>query len=101
MTRTRYRSIKDWPEEDRHREKLLDKGTKSLSEAELLAIILRTGNSSTGESALDHARFLLTQFNGLKGLDEAPIKELRAIKEIGPAKTAQLKAGLEIGQRLS
>lgn len=99
-TNTRYRTIKDWPEEDRPREKLLDKGAEALTDTELLAILLRTGNASTGESALDHARFLLTQFNGLKGLDGAPIKELRAIKGIGPAKTAQLKAGLEIGRRM-
>ena len=97
---TRYRPIKDWPEEDRPREKLLDRGAEALTEAELLAIILRTGNASTGESALDHARFLLTQFGGLKGIDGAAIAELRAVKGIGPAKTAQLKAGLEIGRRM-
>ncbi len=95
-----YRTIKDWPEEDRPREKLLDKGTEALTNAELLAIILRTGNASTGESALDHARLLLRQFGGLKGIDGAPIRELRAVKGIGPAKTAQLKAGLEIGRRM-
>jgi len=97
---TRYRPIKDWPKEDRPREKLLDKGAGALSETELLAILLRTGNASTGESAVDQARYLLAQFNGLKGIDEAPISELRAIKGIGPAKTAQLKAGLEIGRRM-
>lgn len=97
---TQYRTIKDWPEEDRPREKLLDKGAEALTNAELLAIILRTGNASTGESALDHARLLLRQFGGLKGIDGAPIRELRAVKGIGPAKTAQLKAGLEIGRRM-
>lgn len=97
---SRYRPIKDWPEEDRPREKLLDKGAEALTDAELLAIILRTGNASTGESALDEARFLITQFGGLKGIDVAPIGELTAIKGIGPAKTAQLKAGLEIGRRM-
>jgi len=97
----RYRSIKDWPEEDRPREKLLNKGAEALNETELLAILLCTGNASTGESAVDQARFLLSQFDGLKGIDEATIKELKAIKGIGSAKTAQLKAGLEIGRRLS
>ncbi len=96
----RYRTIKDWPEEDRPREKLLDKGAEALTDAELLAIILRTGNASTGETALDHARVLLTQFGGLKGIDGASIRELGAVKGIGPAKTAQLKAGLEIGRRM-
>lgn len=97
---TRYRPIKDWPEEDRPREKLLDKGAEALTDAELLAILLRTGNASTAESALDQARFLLEQFDGLKGIDGASIRELEAIKGIGPAKTAQLKAGLEIGRRM-
>jgi len=97
----RYRTIKEWPEEDRPREKLLGKGPEALTNAELLAILLRTGNASTGESALDHARLLLDRFGGLKGIDTALIRELSAIKGIGPAKTAQLKAGLEIGRRLS
>lgn len=95
-----YRTIKDWPEEDRPREKLLDKGAEALTHAELLAIILRTGNASTGESALDHARLLLSQFDSLKGIDEASIRALKAIKGIGPAKTAQLKACFEIGRRM-
>lgn len=96
----RYQPIKDWPEADRPREKLLEKGAPALSEAELLAIILRIGNASTGESALDHARFLLTQFKGLKGIDEASINELRAVKGVGTAKIAQIKACLEIGRRI-
>jgi len=96
----RYRTIKDWPEEDRPREKLLARGAEALSEAELLAILLRTGNASTGETALDHAHLLLGQFRGLKGIDEASASELRTVKGIGPAKTAQIKAGLEIGRRL-
>jgi DNA repair protein RadC len=92
--------IKEWPEEDRPREKLLDRGAAALTDAELLAILLRTGNASTGKSALDHARLLLTQFGGIKGIDNASAGELGSIKGIGPAKSAQLKAGLEIGRRL-
>lgn len=96
-----YRTIKDWPEEDRPREKLLDRGAGSLSDTELLAILLRTGNASTGESALDHARLLLNHFTDLRGLESAPIRELQGFKGIGPAKIAQVKAGLEMGRRLS
>ena len=95
-----YRTIKEWPEEDQPREKLLRNGAETLTEAELLAIILRTGNASTKETALDHARALLTRFNGSKGIDEASLEELRAIKGIGPAKLGQLKACLEMARRL-
>ena len=94
----KYQPIKEWPAEDRPREKLLDRGAEALTDAELLAILLRTGNA--GVSALDHARLLLSQFGGIKGIDSAPAKELGSIKGIGPAKSAQLKAGLEIGRRL-
>ncbi len=92
--------IKDWPEEDRPREKLLARGPEALSEAELLALLLRTGNASTGQSAVDHARLLLNHFESLKGIDDASIQELRAIKGIGPAKSAELKACMEIARRL-
>ncbi|MBI2230778.1 MAG: DNA repair protein RadC [Deltaproteobacteria bacterium] len=95
-----YQPIKEWPEEDRPREKLLAKGAQALSETELLAIILRNGNASTGESAIDHARLLLNEFGGLKGIDDAGVAELERVKGIGPAKTAQLKAALEIARRL-
>jgi DNA repair protein RadC len=95
-----YQTIKDWPQEDRPREKLLANGAHSLSETELLAIILRNGNASTGESAIDHARLLLNQFGGLKGIDDASTSEICLVKGIGPAKVAQLKACLEIGKRV-
>jgi DNA repair protein RadC len=96
----RHQTIRNWPPDDRPREKLLHKGAEALSETELLAIILRVGNASTGESAIDHARLLLSRFNGLKGIDEASAGELAALKGIGPAKIAQIKASLEIGRRL-
>jgi DNA repair protein RadC len=95
-----YQTIKDWPAADRPREKLLDKGAHALSETELLAIILRNGNASTGETAIDHARVLLSRFGGLKGIDEASISELGKLKGIGPAKVAQIKASLEIARRV-
>ena len=94
------KTIKDWPEEDRPREKLLAKGAHSLTETELLAIILRNGDASTGASAVDHARLLLNQFGGLRGIDAASVGEIAAVKGIGPAKVAQLKACLEIGKRI-
>ncbi|MGH7772902.1 MAG: RadC family protein, partial [Candidatus Binatia bacterium] len=96
-----YRTIKNWPEADRPREKLLDRGAENLTDAELLAILLRTGNGSTGESALDHAHVLLDRFKNLNGIDEATLMELRVVKGLGPAKVAQVKAGLELGRRLA
>jgi len=93
-----YQTIKDWPEADRPREKLLAMGAQSLSETELLAIILRNGNA--GKSAIDHARLLLQQFGGLRGIDEATASEISGVKGIGPAKIAQLKACLEIAKRI-
>ncbi|HSF59744.1 MAG TPA: UPF0758 domain-containing protein, partial [Candidatus Binatia bacterium] len=62
---TRYpSSIKEWPAEDRPRERLLENGAQALTDTELLAIILRVGNASTRQSAIDHARHLLSQFGG-------------------------------------
>jgi DNA repair protein RadC len=95
-----YQSIKDWPTGDRPREKLLANGSQSLSDTELLAIILRNGNASTGQSAIDHARLLLGRFGGLKGMDEAAASELGKVKGIGPAKIAQIKASLELARRI-
>ena len=95
-----YQSIKDWPEEDRPREKLLARGAQALSEAELLAIILRNGDAASGKSALDHARGLLNDLGGHKGSGDGPAGELARVKGIGPAKVAQIKACLEIARRV-
>jgi len=91
--------IKAWPEGDRPREKLLEQGPEFLSDAELLAIVIRTGDSSSGRTALDHARQLLTMFKGFRNLASAAIGELCALKGIGPAKAAAVKAVLEISRR--
>jgi DNA repair protein RadC len=97
--RAEYRpTIKDLPVEERPRERLVRAGEGALSTAELLAIILRTGVD--GESVLDMARRLLAQYGGLPGLARASFAELRAERGLGPAKTAQLKAALELGRRM-
>lgn len=66
----------------------------------MLAIVLRTGVKSMQQSALDLARALLSEFGGLRGIEEATPRELCKIKGIGPAKAAQIKAALEVGKRL-
>jgi DNA repair protein RadC len=90
-------AIKDWPESERPREKLLHLGPEGLSDGELLAVLLRIGKS--GQSAEDLGRQLISQFNGIGGIDRAHIEELLAVSGMGIAKTAQLKAAIEIGKR--
>lgn len=90
-------SIKDWPAAERPREKLLAMGSASLSDAELLAIFLRTG--VTGKSAVDLARHLLNQFGSLRALLSADRERFSEALGLGPAKYAQLQAVLEMGRR--
>ena len=90
--------IKDLPTDERPRERLERAGEGALSTSELLAIILRTGVG--GESVLDMARRLLARFDGLPGIARASFAELEAERGLGPAKTAQLKAALELGRRI-
>jgi DNA repair protein RadC len=91
-------TIHDIPTGERPRERLLHYGAEALSTPELMAILLRTG--SRGENVLDLATRLLADFGGLGGLSRATLSELSAFKGVGPAKAAQLKAGLEMGRRL-
>ncbi|MBC3205939.1 MULTISPECIES: DNA repair protein RadC [unclassified Pseudomonas] len=90
-------SIRDWPAAERPREKLLEQGSGSLSDAELLAIFLRTGVS--GKSAVDLARHLLSQFGSLRVLLDADLGSFSEQLGLGPAKYAQLQAVLEMGRR--
>ncbi|MEG0862543.1 MAG: DNA repair protein RadC [Pseudomonas sp.] len=90
-------SIRDWPAAERPREKLLQRGASSLSDAELLAVFLRTGVA--GMSAVDLARHLLKQFGGLRHLLEADQATFQREVGLGPAKYTQLQAVMEIGRR--
>jgi len=90
-------SLKHWPEQDQPREKLLQQGAHTLSDAELLAIFLRTGVS--GKSAIDLARDLLEGFDGLRALLETDQETFCRYHGLGPAKYVQLQATLEIGKR--
>ena len=90
-------AISHWPVEDRPREKLLAKGAAVLSDAELLAIFLRTG--LPGFTAIDLARQLLTQFGGLGALLSADKHTFCQAKGLGPAKFCQIQATLELTTR--
>ena len=94
-------SIKNWPELERPREKLIKKGPEYLSDCELLAIILRTGvgNSKEKFSALDLAKKIMADCVSLKNLLELSISEFLEINGIGRAKAAQVMAALELGKR--
>ncbi len=97
MTVVRNKSVKEWPEDERPRERLIAHGPAALSEAQLLAILIRNGKS--GRTALDLGRELLERFGSLAGIEQASITEICAIEGIGPAKAAELKAAIELGRR--
>ncbi|MDH5257793.1 MAG: DNA repair protein RadC [Gammaproteobacteria bacterium] len=90
-------AITDWPADERPREKLLKQGATTLSDAELLAIFLRTG--VPGKTAVDLARDLLTQFGSLRRILKADLKEFCHGEGLGPAKFTQLQAVLEMSRR--
>jgi len=90
-------SLKCWPVQERPREKLLNLGAHALSDAELLAIFLRTG--IPGKNAVELARELLQNFQGLRPLLEADLKTFCSHHGLGPAKFVQLQAILEMSKR--
>ncbi len=91
-------AIPTWPSEERPRERLIAQGPDALSDAELLAILLRTGRHRV--SAVELARIMLSQAGNLQGLDQMRVSELRRLKGIGTAKAIEVKAALELGKRL-
>jgi len=93
-----YQSIKRWPEGERPRERLLKYGAHTLSDAQLLAIMLRTGGG--GKSAIDLAVEMLHAFGDLKRIENASPGELASFKGMGSAKIAQIKAAFELSRRL-
>lgn len=90
-------SIRNWPEGERPREKLLELGSTALTEAELLAILL--GSGVRGQSALDVARSLLLEFGSLRGLLTAERERMCQTRGLGPARYAALQASLELARR--
>ncbi len=92
-------TIKEMPEEVRPRERLILVGPESLSNSELLAILLRTGTHK--ETAIDLAHKVLKQVGGLQNFAKTSVEQLNEIKGIGLAKGAQLKAAIELGKRIA
>src|SRR5690606_30658853 len=91
--------IRDFPIDERPRERLIHKGPESLSNQELIAILLRTGTKS--ESVIQLANRLLTHFGGLIWLKDAALEEMTSLKGIGQAKAIQIIAAIELGRRIS
>lgn len=92
-------TVRDLPPEERPRERLQKVGAGNLSDQELLALIL--GRGTAGESVLDAARKLLTEFGTLHNLAAATVEELTGMRGIGLAKAAQIKAAFELADRLT
>lgn len=99
MNEKKYISVKEWAEEDQPREKLIARGKKQLTNAELIAILLRTG--VTGQSVVDLAKEVLTTAgNSLTTLSRLEFSQLNSIKGMATAKCATLMAALELGWRM-
>jgi DNA repair protein RadC len=91
--------IREMPQDERPREKLLVRGTAALTDPELIAILLRTG--LPGANAVEVARQLLERYGSLTGLSRCSVKEIESIRGIGSAKAIQLVAAFGLGQRLA
>jgi DNA repair protein RadC len=91
--------IREMPQDERPREKLLSRGAAALTDSELIGIMLRTG--LPGANAVEVARHLLEQYGSLSGLSRCSVKEMALIPGIGPAKAIQLVAAFGLGQRLA
>ncbi|GGE75704.1 RadC family protein [Priestia taiwanensis] len=90
--------IRDFPKDDRPRERLVTEGADSLSNHELIAILLRSGTKD--ESVIQLANRLLRHFDGLRMLRDASIEEMMSIKGIGKVKAIELMAAFELGRRI-
>lgn len=92
--------IKEWPEDERPREKMLHRGAAHLTNAELLALIIRTGDTVTKMSAIDLGRAIIQHFgDNLRELGSADLSEITSIKGMGPAKATAIKAAFTLATR--
>ncbi len=98
-SRTVSRGISSWPEEERPRERLLSRGPQAMTDAELLAILIRVGFQGT--NAVELGRQLLQRFGSPRGMAETPTTALFDVKGLKKAKAAQLMAAMEIARRVA
>lgn len=96
---TYHSKITDWPKDERPREKLMSHGAAVLSDAELLAIIIRSGTGRI--TAVDVAKAILTEYGSLGGLASRSFQDLRQFKGLGEVKSLTLVAAFELGRRIS
>src|SRR4030043_146231 len=97
--KTKSKGIVAWPENERPRERLLRQGAQSLTDAELMAILLRVGMKGT--NAVELARQILKKFGSLRAVAGIPLSALQEVKGLKGAKTAQLAAAMEVARRIS
>jgi len=98
-TKRKSKGIVTWPEDERPRERLLRLGPQSLTDAELVAILLRVGVKGT--SAVELARQILKKFGSLRAVAGVPLSALQEVKGLKDAKAAQLSAAMEVARRIS
>jgi len=92
--------IKEWPEDERPREKLQKKGADNLTDAELLALILRSGDHASDQSAIDLGRNIVQTFGDLRKVAVASFTELCSVNGVGPAKASSIMAALALASRV-
>ena len=98
IIKNKSKGIVSWPEEERPRERLLSRGPQALTDAELIALLIRVGYKGT--SAVELGRQILKRFGSLRAMVEAPVIGLLDVKGLKGAKAAQLTAAMEIARRV-
>ncbi len=100
MADSKAHSIKHWPEDERPRERLIKFGCNGLSDAQLVGVVISTGDQRSKKNAVDLGRDLIQKFGNFYHVDGASVPEITAVKGFGNAKAAQVKAALEMGKRM-
>jgi DNA repair protein RadC len=97
QSKVNEKAIKNWPKDERPREKLFKSGEHTLSNTELIAILLRSGIK--GQSAIDLSRKILSKFKTFREMSHTDLRDWKEFKGLGQAKIAQIKTAIEIGRR--